>query len=165
MAAVLQVFSAAGEGARLVLTRDTDHPYIAEGYPPRRLARLTTRWRRDSWGVTVSCGADQLCTTGRSRRRRHDASRRSKRPRRQRSTTAPISTKMHTYRDALTEVRSVWVLYPGHQMKSFAADGPVGDDTVLPIGGVGAVSLRPEPGGDVDLINSLVDSLSRLDGS
>ncbi|MFG0313223.1 MAG: DUF2357 domain-containing protein, partial [Phycisphaerales bacterium] len=46
--------------------------------------------------------------------------------------------KMHTYRDALPSVRSVWVLYPGSEMKFFDAPG-----ATEPYSGVGAVPLRP----------------------
>lgn len=48
--------------------------------------------------------------------------------------------KMHAYRDAIDAARSAWILYPGTELREFfTGDGLVD--------GVGAVPLRPEPGG------------------
>lgn len=60
--------------------------------------------------------------------------------------------KMHTYRDAIPNARSVWVLYPGSVFACFdtqfqvtAPDSP--SDLRRPFEGVGAIPLRPEDGG------------------
>lgn len=63
--------------------------------------------------------------------------------------------KMHAYRDAIRGARSVWVLYPGDELRFFPVDGPmVRDSKDLPIGllkGVGAIPLRLAEGGADDL--------------
>jgi len=71
--------------------------------------------------------------------------------------------KMHTYRDALSEARSVWILYPGTEMRFFeAGTGNMANGVSgLPrrIEGVGALALRPERDGDMalkELIRTLV---------
>ncbi len=54
--------------------------------------------------------------------------------------------KMHTYRDAIPDARSVWILYPGTEICFFGCDGSVCQDPrELPAAcaGVGAVPLRP----------------------
>ena len=42
--------------------------------------------------------------------------------------------KMHTYRDAITEARSAWVMYPGTVFQRFDADEK---------GAVGAIPVKP----------------------
>lgn len=56
--------------------------------------------------------------------------------------------KMHTYRDAIPEARSAWVLYPGSADTAFFDDGRRGLGTLDdgPTQGVGALSLRPAGG-------------------
>jgi predicted component of viral defense system (DUF524 family) len=51
--------------------------------------------------------------------------------------------KMHTYRDAIRDVRSVWVLYPGTEARFFSASrGPLGEPSVFCcLDGVGALPL------------------------
>lgn len=55
--------------------------------------------------------------------------------------------KMHTYRDAIVNARSVWILYPGTEFVFFSADGekPSHDPAHLPpvLNGVGAVPHSP----------------------
>ena len=68
--------------------------------------------------------------------------------------------KMHTYRDAIPDARSVWILYPGREFSFFGVPGdggPYGDGAVsspegLPDGleGVGAIPVAPVVGGDGD---------------
>jgi predicted component of viral defense system (DUF524 family) len=62
--------------------------------------------------------------------------------------------KMHTYRDAIRQARSAWVLYPGTERRAFTPHG--GEDA----DGVGAVPLRPEPGGDELLQEFLRDLMT-----
>ena len=81
--------------------------------------------------------------------------------------------KMHTYRDAIPNARSVWILYPGTQFASFDAqlrsaspESPV--ELEHPIEGVGAVPLRPETGGDTvlgHLVTALLSPLRSQPGS
>ncbi|MGV3722260.1 MAG: DUF2357 domain-containing protein [Actinomycetota bacterium] len=56
--------------------------------------------------------------------------------------------KMHTYRDAIPGARSVWIIYPGTEMRFFCVDGgSVSISTELsssPMKGVGAVPLLPQ---------------------
>ncbi|HEX8703868.1 MAG TPA: DUF2357 domain-containing protein [Myxococcaceae bacterium] len=56
--------------------------------------------------------------------------------------------KMHSYRDALAQVDSAWVLYPGGEFRFFAVDGTkhVHPEGLTGGGGVGAVPLRPGTG-------------------
>ena len=58
--------------------------------------------------------------------------------------------KMHTYRDAIPDACSVWILYPGSEFRFFDASGdrPVGQSPeYLPnsIRGVGAIPFAPRP--------------------
>ena len=58
--------------------------------------------------------------------------------------------KMHTYRDAIPEARSVWILYPGHEFRFFDASGgtpPSDSPAHLPatINGVGAIPFAAKP--------------------
>ena len=57
--------------------------------------------------------------------------------------------KMHTYRDAIPNARSVWILYPGTEFRFFDASNsrPVIRPTDLPrrLEGVGAVPFAPKP--------------------
>jgi predicted component of viral defense system (DUF524 family) len=58
--------------------------------------------------------------------------------------------KMHTYRDAIPEARSVWVLYPGTEMKFFPVVGPIAkliEELPLELDGVGAIPLTPSKSG------------------
>ena len=65
--------------------------------------------------------------------------------------------KMHAYRDAIPEARSVWILYPGGEFRFFGVPGsgvPAGQPAVsfpeeLPekLKGVGAIPLVPVVGG------------------
>ena len=72
--------------------------------------------------------------------------------------------KMHTYRDAIPEAHSVWILYPGSEFCFFDAKlQPKCDDLFKladPIDGVGAVPLRPEDDG----AGSLAELTARLLG-
>lgn len=70
--------------------------------------------------------------------------------------------KMHTYRDALHDAGSVWILYPGTDSRFYTTAGerlslPA---AVLPmtLEGVGAMALRPEPDGDA-LLRHVVQHL------
>lgn len=47
--------------------------------------------------------------------------------------------KMHTYRDAIPDARSVWTMYPGSQLRFFRADGCKPDA----YDGVGVIPARP----------------------
>lgn len=47
--------------------------------------------------------------------------------------------KMHTYRDAITQVRSAWVMYPGTDARSWH---PLGSDQTI-VDGVGMVPVTP----------------------
>jgi len=63
--------------------------------------------------------------------------------------------KMHTYRDAIPDAQSVWVLYPGGKFCFFHASGervPSGSPEELPelIQGVGAIPFVPKPNGASD---------------
>ena len=57
--------------------------------------------------------------------------------------------KMHTYRDAIPEARTVWILYPGSEMRFFPADPQQPPVTTfastlpVPLAGVGAIPLLP----------------------
>ena len=74
--------------------------------------------------------------------------------------------KMHAYRDATTDARSVWILYPGGQFRFFAVPGsgvPAGHPAVsspegLPeeLKGVGAIPVAPVVGGEGGHGRSLV---------
>ena len=71
--------------------------------------------------------------------------------------------KMHAYRDALSEVRSAWVLYPGTSFRFFPTCGsPVASAEALPdaVGGVGGVPLAPE-GSSLALTNLLTKLANR----
>ena len=72
--------------------------------------------------------------------------------------------KMHTYRDAIPEARSVWILYPGSETRFFSMEGPTVvqkmEDLPTHLDGVGAVPLRPEAGGTAEL-RSLLGSMIR----
>jgi uncharacterized protein len=58
--------------------------------------------------------------------------------------------KMHTYRDAIVNARSVWILYPGTEFSFHSALGgaQVKSAESLPamVNGVGAIPLRPDEG-------------------
>lgn len=66
--------------------------------------------------------------------------------------------KMHAYRDAIPEARSVWILYPGGEFRFFgvregggaSGRGAVSSPEGLPgeIEGVGAIPVRPVVGKD-----------------
>ncbi len=66
--------------------------------------------------------------------------------------------KMHAYRDAIPDARSVWILYPGGEFRFFGVAGsgePAGDGVVssaegLPgeVKGVGAIPVAPVVGGE-----------------
>ena len=63
--------------------------------------------------------------------------------------------KMHTYRDAIPDARSVWVLYPGSEFRFFHASGErsaSGSPEELPdsIRGVGAIPFAPRSNGVSD---------------
>ena len=68
--------------------------------------------------------------------------------------------KMHAYRDAISEARSVWILYPGGEYRFFGVRGVEGRDggrvvssaKGLPgrIEGVGAIPVAPLVGGEGD---------------
>jgi predicted component of viral defense system (DUF524 family) len=54
--------------------------------------------------------------------------------------------KMHAYRDALSEARSVWVLYPGDTFQFFSANESEKSGCYspgLPMDGVGAIPMQP----------------------
>jgi predicted component of viral defense system (DUF524 family) len=59
--------------------------------------------------------------------------------------------KMHAYRDAITEARSVWILYPGDVGRFFPVDGDpfqITPAVQLPAReGVGAIPLKPQQEG------------------
>jgi predicted component of viral defense system (DUF524 family) len=60
--------------------------------------------------------------------------------------------KMHTYRDAIPTARSVWILYPGTELRFFGRDGCVANaaEEVQPRPvGVGAIPLAPGPQRDI----------------
>jgi predicted component of viral defense system (DUF524 family) len=55
--------------------------------------------------------------------------------------------KMHTYRDAIRETRSVWILYPGDAFRFYSREPlAVVPSTPLPhlLNGVGAIPLQPD---------------------
>ncbi len=59
--------------------------------------------------------------------------------------------KMHTYRDAIPAAQTVWVLYPGTDMRFFDESGDIvagGSQLGPKASGVGAAPMRPEEGGD-----------------
>ena len=68
--------------------------------------------------------------------------------------------KMHAYRDAISDARSVWILYPGGDFRLFRcrvaavrlASGAVSSAEGLPEGwrGVGAIPVAPVVGGEQD---------------
>ncbi len=72
--------------------------------------------------------------------------------------------KMHTYRDAIPEARSVWVLYPGNGVRFYdtgmALESRSLDSLPCELDGVGAVPLRPDDGGGSEL-NLLIQRLLR----
>ena len=67
--------------------------------------------------------------------------------------------KMHSYRDAIRDARSVWILYPGHEARFFAIDGTCQEDVKegfrQPIEGVGAIPLIPDSPEHTQLLNVL----------
>ena len=72
--------------------------------------------------------------------------------------------KMHAYRDAIDDVLSVWILYPGTAVRLFHSNGTVwsGDDALGDnvLSGVGAVPLSPATGVPADLttvLNAMLD--------
>ena len=71
--------------------------------------------------------------------------------------------KMHTYRDAIREARSVWILYPGTEMSFYVIDGTKLKKAteVVPrqFDGVGAIPLSP--GGDALEVNRVLTALVR----
>jgi uncharacterized protein len=73
--------------------------------------------------------------------------------------------KMHTYRDAIPEARSVWILYPGTESRFFSASGEVkvfGDTTPLDhFEGVGALAYAPV--GDTEIVRHVLSCLLSLD--
>jgi hypothetical protein len=72
--------------------------------------------------------------------------------------------KMHAYRDAITSARSAWALYPGDQMRFYATSGISTMSTEslssLPLAGVGALPLLPEPEGRRALVQVLAKLLA-----
>ena len=66
--------------------------------------------------------------------------------------------KMHTYRDAIANARSVWILYPGHETCFFdlhAGPRESLDSMSQPIEVVGAIALTPEATEDTCLTQVL----------
>nr|MBA2451134.1 DUF2357 domain-containing protein [Chloroflexota bacterium] len=62
--------------------------------------------------------------------------------------------KMHAYRDAIGHARSVWILYPGTEMRFFGKGGGAATQPVaLPevLDGVGAIPLSPDGAGQPTL--------------
>lgn len=62
--------------------------------------------------------------------------------------------KMHTYRDALRDAGSVWILYPGTDSRFFTTEGErlnLPESIPARLEGVGAMALRPELDGDTML--------------
>jgi predicted component of viral defense system (DUF524 family) len=62
--------------------------------------------------------------------------------------------KMHTYRDAIPEARSVWVIYPGTETRFFAVSGSTAksvEELPLELDGVGAIPLTPSTNGNAEL--------------
>lgn len=58
--------------------------------------------------------------------------------------------KMHTYRDAIPEARSVWILYPGDEFRFFDASGGAApsdspEDLPASVDGVGAIPFAATP--------------------
>lgn len=77
--------------------------------------------------------------------------------------------KMHTYRDAIPEARSVWILYPGSEFRFFNASGgqrPSESPDELPdaVKGVGAIpfAATPEPTSGQDVHGRAHATLRRL---
>lgn len=74
--------------------------------------------------------------------------------------------KMHTYRDALHGIESVWILYPGTESSFFSTSGKrltlPGQQLPNDISGVGAIALRPETNGHSDLRQVLAQMLNRI---
>jgi len=72
--------------------------------------------------------------------------------------------KMHTYRDAL-KAGSVWILYPGSEGHFYTTAGThlklPGATLPLPLEGVGALALRPEPDGDA-VLRTVLQKLLQL---
>ncbi|MCC6174432.1 MAG: DUF2357 domain-containing protein, partial [Chloroflexi bacterium] len=71
--------------------------------------------------------------------------------------------KMHTYRDAIPNARSVWIVYPGDDVRFFSAAG----ETTLNVrglpaelDGVGAIPLRPDDGGSTEFRSVLARLLT-----
>jgi hypothetical protein len=58
--------------------------------------------------------------------------------------------KMHTYRDAIHDTRSVWILYPGTESHYFPDEqlATGGEQVARPLSGVGALPLAPDETGD-----------------
>lgn len=62
--------------------------------------------------------------------------------------------KIHAYRDAISRARSVWILYPGTEMRFFSSStGVTAVPHALPnaLDGVGAIPMTPEDGGPLAL--------------
>ena len=57
--------------------------------------------------------------------------------------------KMHTYREAIPEARTAWILYPGTDVRFFCVDGPVAEsmgemrDVLDGVGGVPLPTTGP----------------------
>lgn len=62
--------------------------------------------------------------------------------------------KMHAYRDAIPNASSVWIVYPGDDVRFFSVTGEAALDVRgLPaqLDGVGAIPLQPDGGGSAEL--------------
>jgi uncharacterized protein len=62
--------------------------------------------------------------------------------------------KMHTYRDAIPNARSVWIVYPGDEVRFFSVAGETAVNVrSLPneLDGVGAIPLTPDDSGTTEL--------------
>jgi len=72
--------------------------------------------------------------------------------------------KMHTYRDAIKDASSVWVLYPGTEARFYSEDGGrwlVSTDALPRLNGVGAIPLQPN--GETMCLGAVLQTMLGLD--
>ncbi|WP_419940330.1 DUF2357 domain-containing protein [Candidatus Palauibacter sp.] len=120
--------------------------HVREG-PNRGLHLLDAKFRVQT---LRDAGFEKPCTGDRQPARDDEAD--NKTGERRGDFTRADLYKMHTYRDAIHEAHSVWILYPGSEFHFFHASGDKpasGSPKELPesICGVGAIPFTPKPAG------------------